>query len=49
MLDKGTVLLHRPRLTVTIVLLLALLLLAVGDVAAWGSLSPNGSTLVSGP
>lgn len=49
MLDTGFALLHRPRLTVTIVLLFALLCLAVGDVAAWGSLSPNGSTLVSGP
>ena len=49
MMEKGIVLLHRPRLAVTIVLLLALLFLAVGDVAAWGALSPNGSTLVSGP
>lgn len=49
MLDNGIVLVQRPRLAVTIVLLLSLLFLAVGDVAAWGSVSPNGSTLVSGP
>lgn len=49
MLAKGIVLVQRPRLAVTIVLLLSLLFLAVGDVAAWGPLSPNGSTLVSGP
>ena len=49
MMEKGIVLLQRPRLAVTIVLLFALLFLAVGDVAAWGTLSPRGSTLVSGP
>ena len=49
MMENGSVLFERPRFAVTIVLLLALLVLAVGDVAAWGHVVPNGSTVVSGP
>lgn len=49
MMEKDSVLFQRPRLAVTLVLLLALLFLAVGDVAAWGHAFPNGSTVVSGP